>query len=91
MIYMVCYDISHPKRLRKTAKILENFGLRVQKSFFQCEINGDGMRELRNRVLEVLDLEKDYFYIYPLCDRCTRVAQTDGRGEVVRLKSFEIF
>lgn len=91
MIFMVCYDISHPKRLRKTAKVLENFGLRVQKSFFQCEINREGMHDLRQRVLDVLDLEKDYFFIYPLCEHCTRQAQTDGRGEVVRLQSFEIY
>ena len=88
---MICYDISHPKRLRKAAKVLENYGLRVQKSFFQCEISRRGMDKLRAELLEVIDIEKDYFYIYPLCDGCTRKAQSDGKGQLIRLESFEIY
>ncbi|HID39915.1 MAG TPA: CRISPR-associated endonuclease Cas2 [Calditrichaeota bacterium] len=91
MIYMICYDISHPKRLRKTAKILEGYGLRVQKSFFQCEISSEGLRQLRSDLLKVIDVEKDYFYIYPLCESCTRKAQTDGNGQLIVIRSFEIY
>lgn len=91
MIYMVCYDVSDPKRLQKTAKVLENFGLRVQKSFFQCEISEKGMQKLRNQLLKVLNTEKDYFYIYPLCGGCTQKAQSDGNGQLIRLESFEIY
>lgn len=91
MIYMICYDISNPKRLRKTAKILENFGLRVQKSFFQCEISKEGIDKLRTELLTVINTDKDYFYIYPLCDSCTKKAITDGKGNVIRLKSYEIY
>ncbi len=91
MIYMICYDISHPKRLRKTAKVLENYGLRVQKSFFQCEISSKGMQLLKQSILEIIDTDKDYFYIYPLCDSCTRKAKTDGKGEIITLKAYEIY
>ena len=91
MIYMICYDISHPKRLRKTAKVLENYGLRVQKSFFQCEISSKGMQLLKQSILEIIDTDKDYFYIYPLCDSCTRKAITDGKGEIITLKAYEIY
>ncbi|MEA3334186.1 MAG: CRISPR-associated endonuclease Cas2 [Pseudomonadota bacterium] len=90
MIYLVCYDISHPKRLRRTAKILENFGLRVQKSFFQCEMEQKRMELLRDQVLAVVDCEKDYFFIYPLCEDCSRKALTDGTGTLIKLLAFEI-
>ena len=90
MIYLVCYDISHPKRLRRTAKILENFGLRVQKSFFQCEMEKKRMEHLRDQVLAVVDSEKDYFFIYPLCEDCSRKALTDGTGTLIKLLAFEI-
>ncbi len=90
MIYMVCYDIAAPKRLRRTAKILENFGLRVQKSFFQCEIEKERMEAMREQILEVIDTDKDYLFIYPLCENCSHRAQTDGRGELIRLAAYEI-
>ena len=32
--YLICYDISDDKRLRKTAKILEQSSIRIQKSIY---------------------------------------------------------
>ena len=60
MIYMVCYDVTHTKRLRKVAKILEDLGLRVQKSFFQCDIDERRKDLLVQRMVKVLNLKKDY-------------------------------
>ncbi len=91
MIYMICYDIRSPKRLRKTAKILENFGLRVQKSFFQCEISTKGMEELKRNILSEINVKEDYFSIYPLCEQCSKKAVQDGPGELVKLEAFEIY
>ena len=34
--YLVAYDISNPKRLRKVARTCEDFGLRRQFSVFFC-------------------------------------------------------
>jgi CRISPR-associated protein Cas2 len=33
--YLVSYDISDPKRLRKVARSLEGFGVRLQYSVFE--------------------------------------------------------
>ncbi len=90
MIYMICYDISEPKRLQRTAKVLENFGLRVQKSFFQCEITKERLSVLTEKIMQEIDVDEDYFFIYPLCESCTRKAKTDGDGEIIKLESFEI-
>ncbi len=91
MIYMICYDISDPRRLRKTARVLEDFGIRVQKSFFQCEITAKGLEQLRGKILEEIDLAKDFFFIYPLCDACAQKPVTDGPGEIIRIQSYEIY
>lgn len=90
MIYMLCYDISDPKRLQKTAKTLENFGLRIQKSFFQCEIPEQKMEELKQEVLKIIHRQEDSFFIYPLCTDCSRKATGDGTGELLKIKPFEI-
>jgi CRISPR-associated protein Cas2 len=87
---MFCYDISNPKRLRNTSKILENYGIRVQKSFFQVEIDKKIMFELRDKILKVIDTKKDYFFIYPLCDKCSRNYLKDGQGDLIEIKFFEV-
>ena len=37
--YLVCYDISNPKRLRKVAATCEDFGYRKQLSVFLCRLS----------------------------------------------------
>ncbi|MGQ9723655.1 MAG: CRISPR-associated endonuclease Cas2 [Candidatus Jordarchaeum sp.] len=90
MIYMVCYDITDTKRLRNTAKVLESYGIRVQKSFFQCKIEKNKLEELINRLLQVINIKKDFLYIYPLCEDCNRNAITDGKGEILKIETYEI-
>jgi len=90
MIYMFCYDIADPKRLRQTAKLLESYGIRVQRSFFQCEMSQEQMHKMKNLILEVIDIKEDYLFIYPLCEKCCKKADIDGVGEVINLQPFEI-
>lgn len=90
MIYMICYDIANPKRLRKVAQKLEEFGLRVQKSFFQVEIDKDNLTRLTNSLIKIINKKQDLLFIYPLCDECTRKPIQMGIGEVVKLEAFQI-
>lgn len=87
---MVCYDIADEKRIKDVAKLLKSYGIRVQKSFFQCEIGKEKLEELTNRLLDVIDVKKDFLYIYPLCEDCSRNAITDGTGEILKLETYEI-
>jgi len=90
MIYMICYDISDPKRLRKTAKIIEGFGIRVQYSFFQCEMPMDKLEKMKSKVLEIIDTDYDNFFVYPLCEDCSRKSIVFGNKDVIKLQTFEI-
>jgi CRISPR-associated protein Cas2 len=90
MIYMGCYDISGSKSRARVHKVMKSYGIRVQYSFFQCDIDENIMEKMKNRVLKELDLEQDYFFIYPLCSKCTKKAIIDGKGELVKLESFFI-
>lgn len=87
---MICYDIANPKRLKRTAKILENFGIRAQYSFFQCEISHKMLNNLIGKILEVIDTDYDYLFVYPLCEECSQKAITDGMGSLIKLESFTI-
>ena len=87
---MICYDIADEKRLRKVAKILESYGIRVQYSFFQCEMPKSKLEEVKDKVLTVLNLREDSFFIYPLCENCSRKPIIDGTGFVIKISTFEI-
>ncbi|MGC8764844.1 MAG: CRISPR-associated endonuclease Cas2 [Brevinematia bacterium] len=87
---MVCYDVSNPNRLRRVAKTLEKYGLRVQKSFFQLETSYEILERIVNDLLNIIKLKEDYLFIYPLCEFCSRKALMQGKGKLIKLEAFEI-
>ena len=87
---MFCYDIANSKRLRKVAKSLEKVGLRIQKSFFQCEMEKRQMERVRQIILQDLYLKEDSFFIYQICEKCAKQTLKDGDGEFISLESFQI-
>ncbi len=90
MIYFISYDISDQKRLQKVAKILENFGIRIQFSFFECEMQREQLDDLKHRVLEIMNKKEDSFLIYPLCEDCTAKAKSLGKGNIFIPATFQI-
>ena len=90
MLYMFCYDISDPKRLRRTAKMLEKYGLRVQKSFFQCDIEVETADKIYEEAKRILEKDEDSFVLYPLCDKCSKKYWQDGERTLITLEGFQI-
>lgn len=48
--YIITYDISDPKRLRKVYKTMLGFGDHIQLSVFRCELNHRELVELRTKL-----------------------------------------
>lgn len=90
MMYFVCYDIADPERLRNVAKTLENFGLRVQYSFFQCDMPRKVMEELRDKLLTMININEDNLRIYPVCDDCLWKTAKLGKGNIFEPKTYQI-
>lgn len=57
--YLVCYDICHPNRLRRVAKICESFGQRLQYSVFECPLDDLGYERLRAELDGVIKHDDD--------------------------------
>lgn len=57
--YIVTYDVSHPKRLRRVFKIVRGYGEHLQLSVFRCELNDRELVELRARLAEAIHHEQD--------------------------------
>ena len=90
MIYFISYDVAEPKRLHKIAKTLENFGIRIQFSFFECEMEKEQLEELKSALLKILNKKEDSLRIYPLCQDCAAKTESLGKGDIFIPKTFEI-
>ncbi len=67
MLVWVIYDIETNKVRNKVAKTCKNAGLyRVQKSVFLGDIEGNRMDELKLRVSDLINLDKDSTYIFTM-------------------------
>jgi CRISPR-associated protein Cas2 len=77
--YIVAYDISDPKRLRKVARCCEDFGVRKQLSVFLCRLSPTDFVRLRSRLYDLLNLDEDQVLFIPLCARCVGQIESMGR------------
>ena len=81
VLYLVAYDISHPSRLRRVANVCEEYGVRVEKSVFECDLTPDRFQELWGRLAEFVDEDEDALVAYQLCKACVeRVESTDCKS-----------
>lgn len=80
MITLITYDITEPKRLNALRRFLKEFGLRTQKSVFECDIDEEAIRRIRSYCKERLDLAKDSVRIYRICSRCINRVILSGQG-----------
>lgn len=79
MNMIVAYDITDSKRLQRIAKIMKDYGLRVQKSIFEVEVHDRQFAVMKWRVEAEMDLTKDGVKYFSLCDRCCDTVITYGR------------
>ena len=78
--HLVSYDIRDPKRLRKVAKLLEGYGVRMQYSVFRCRLDSEMLEELHWRLGQVMAPEDDLLVV-PLCGRCAAKVPKHSTGD----------
>ncbi len=90
MLFLVAYDISAPNRLRKVAKICESYGVRVEKSVFECDLPQDVFETFWLKLIDVAEEDEDALVAYRLCKSCIEHVETIGvmRPEKERLFYF---
>ena len=59
MNFIITYDIPNDKRRKKISDELEAFGIRVNYSVFECELNKTKLKRLRLKLEEIID-KKDF-------------------------------
>jgi len=58
-VWLVCYDISNDKRLRKVYKLCRGYGEHLQYSVFRCVLSDLRLAEMKSRLLDVVNERHD--------------------------------
>ena len=71
MLILIAYDVSTTdkagrRRLRRVARACEDYGVRVQKSVFECQLGKTQFATLKYRLLQEMDFRQDSLRIYHL-------------------------
>ena len=86
MFIVVTYDIVDNRQRLRLAKVLSNYGQRVQKSVFECQLEDRQYLKMRKEIDKLLDLEEDSVRYYFLCASCRRNVEVSGRGRCGKRK-----
>ena len=89
-MWLICYDIRNAKRLRRVAKTMERYGVRVQKSVFECWLEDQRLAELREAVGKIMDDKEDGLRLYYLCEVCREQSEQLGGTPIATVKQFII-
>lgn len=77
-LYVIAFDVCDPRRLRKVATCLEDVGLRVQHSVFECFLSRPDLNRLIRRLCRKIAPEEDKIMVFPLCPKDENRIQVDG-------------
>ncbi len=83
MLILVTYDVSTDtsagrRRLRRVAKVCQDYGQRVQKSVFECKVNHATYAILEKRLLDEINFQEDSIRLYQLTEPLERHVKEFG-------------
>ena len=79
MKWVVCFDISDDKSRNKVGSLLEEYGVRVQKSVFEIEISDNKLQKLISKIECLID-EEDSVRFYAMHKNCVKNSFFLGYG-----------
>lgn len=90
MIYIITYDIGDNKHRNKISDLLEEYGVRVQESVFECNLTKSLYENLLAKLSKLCNQSVN-IRIYPVCKEC--YLKAIGMGELKHmpgLRGYEI-
>jgi len=88
MMILITYDVSTEtsagrKRLRRVAKVCLNYGQRVQKSVFECQVNTMEIARLKEQLLQEIDEDEDSLRIYRIIEPIEKNREQFGNNQAI--------
>ncbi len=89
-IILLAYDISHPQRLRKVARICEAHGTRVQLSVFELQLKSGQLEALQLKLRRIMDPRVDKIRYYRICAADHVDIKLEGVGKLAEPHRYTI-
>ena len=80
-IYIIAYDISNNKRRCEVSQLLEEHGIRMNKSVFECLMLPKTYKALMKTVNGKINPKKDTVLYYPICRNCFEKSERTGKAD----------
>lgn len=77
MLHLIAYDIASDRRLRRVASLCEDYGTRIEKSVFECDLDDQTFATFWKRLTSLMDPACDAVVDYPI-----------NRVDRMRIRSF---
>jgi len=90
MKYLVAFDISNSKRRSEVVRCCLAHGFRVQKSVFETFMEQDQLCEFEERMLRLIDENRDSVRIYPLDKMADAHIRIVGNGKRIDEQKYMI-
>lgn len=90
MNMLITYDIANVRRLQRVARVMLDYGLRVQRSIFEVDVSPAQFRHLRERTEAEMDFQEDGVKYFPLCKQCDYLWYVVGENQLYPDDSFQI-
>ena len=96
MLVLITYDVrsdtpNGKKRLRKVAKECCNYGQRVQNSVFECVMDAAKSREVKEKLLKIIDKDEDSIRFYYLGNNYKTKVEHFGVKESIDMEGVLLF
>ncbi|MFQ5486121.1 MAG: CRISPR-associated endonuclease Cas2 [Desulfobacterales bacterium] len=91
MFCLVCFDIVENRVRYRAVKILKAYGVRVQKSVFECaRITEEQFLKMKRRIEDCIDSTQDSVRYYVLCRQCLPKVERSGIGELPQIMPYRV-
>ncbi len=96
MLILVTYDVSTQTaegrtRLRKVAKVCQNYGVRVQNSVFECIVDATQLLMMKKELDDMINKDTDSLRFYNLGNKYKSKVEHIGAKESIHVEEPLIF
>jgi len=91
VFFLVSFDIVQDPTRAKVVKVLQEYGVRVQKSVFECsKVNENQFLRMKTRVEDLIDAGEDSVRYYALCGACLGKMEFAGIGKAPKQEVYRV-
>ncbi len=91
MFILVCFDIVDDRVRYRVVKTLKGYGVRVQKSVFECaDMTEHKFLKMISTMEDLIDHGEDTIRYYPLCAACVKSVEFSGIGGDPQVEKFAV-